>query len=253
MTRIVVCGCNGKMGRVVIDTVSQFEGCKVVAGVDISGKQIYDFPVFRTPDEIDVPTDAVIDFSNPAVLSSLLKYASINSVPLVLCTTGFSSAQVRSIKNASESVPIFYSGNMSVGINLIISLAKKAAEVLGEKFDIEIIEKHHNQKIDAPSGTALMIADGLSPHVNGGDPVYVYDRHSYRRSRESNEIGIHSIRGGSIVGDHEVLFAGRSETVTISHHAQSRQVFAEGAVKAAIFIKDKPSGMYDMENLLSKS
>ena len=252
MTRIVICGCNGKMGNVVARTVSKFEGCKVVAGIDISGKQNSEFPVFKTPDEVNIPADVIIDFSNPAVLSSLLKYSSKNSIPLVVCTTGFSSAQIRTIKSTSESVPIFYSGNMSLGINLIINLAEKAAKILGKGFDIEIVEKHHNQKIDAPSGTALMIADRLSRYVSGGEASYVYDRHSYRKPREANEIGIHSVRGGSIVGDHEVMFSGPSEIVSISHHAQSREIFAEGAVKAAIFLKDKSPGVYDMGDLLGE-
>ena len=168
----------------------------------------------------------------------------------MICTTGYSAAQVASIKKAAETVAIFYSGNMSLGINLLIALSKKAAAVFGREFDIEIIEKHHNQKIDAPSGTALMIADGISS-VMEKEPQYVYDRHSYRKKREKNEIGIHTVRGGTIVGEHEVLFAGHDEVLAIKHQAQSKEVFATGAVNASVFLNGRAAGMYDMADLLA--
>ena len=191
----------------------------------------------------------MIDFSHPSALSSLLELGKKRRLPLVLCTTGYSKAQVEELKAASKEIPIFYSRNMSLGINLLIELSKKAAQVLGKGFDIEIIEKHHNQKIDAPSGTALMLADEIST-VLPEEPKYVYDRHSRRMKREKNEIGIHSIRGGTIVGEHDVLFAGHHETITRSHTAQSKEVFASGAVNAAIYLCGKPAGLYDMSDLL---
>ena len=194
-------------------------------------------------------TNCVIDFSNPAVLNGLLAYATEKKIPAVICTTGFSAEQVAQIKSASEKTAIFYSGNMSLGINLLIELAKKATQVFGCAFDVEIVEKHHNQKLDAPSGTALMIADGIS-EVMQQEPQYVYDRHSYRKKREKNEIGIHAVRGGTIVGEHEVIFAGHDEVLTITHQAQSKEVFAIGSINAAVYLKGKNSGMYDMSDML---
>jgi 4-hydroxy-tetrahydrodipicolinate reductase len=169
----------------------------------------------------------------------------------VICTTGYSAEQVESIKEASGEIAIFYSGNMSLGVNLIIELAKQATKVLGRDFDIEIVEKHHNLKVDAPSGTALMIADGISEELDK-EPQYVYDRHSYRRKRSKNEIGIHAIRGGTIVGEHDVIFAGPDEVVTISHQSQSKGLFATGALNAAVFLCGKPAGMYDMSMMLAE-
>lgn len=249
MTNIILCGCNGKMGQFIVKAIESREDTKVVCGVDSYNKQLNDFPVYKTFDEITEKADAIIDFSNPDALSGLLSFAVKNSVPAVICTTGLSSEQKQEIKKASESVALFQSGNMSLGINLLIELAKKAATVLNG-FDIEIIEKHHNQKIDAPSGTALMIADEVST-VLEKEPQYVYDRHSYRRKRSENEIGIHAVRGGTIVGEHDIIFAGHDEVVTISHQAQSKEVFAVGSVNAAVFLSDQKPGMYDMSDLLN--
>lgn len=249
MTNIILCGCNGKMGQFIVKAIESREDTKVVCGVDSYNKQLNDFPVYKTFDEITEKADAIIDFSNPDALSGLLCFAVKNSVPAVICTTGLSNEQKQEIKKASESVALFQSGNMSLGINLLIELAKKAATVLNG-FDIEIIEKHHNQKIDAPSGTALMIADEVST-VLEKEPQYVYDRHSYRRKRSENEIGIHAVRGGTIVGEHDIIFAGHDEVVTISHQAQSKEVFAVGSVNAAVFLSDQKPGMYDMSDLLN--
>ena len=249
MTNIILCGCNGKMGQFIVKAIESIEDTKVVCGVDFYNKQLNDFPVYKTFDEITEKADAIIDFSNPDALSGLLSFAVKNSVPAVICTTGLSNEQKQEIKKASESVALFQSGNMSLGINLLIELAKKAATVLNG-FDIEIIEKHHNQKIDAPSGTALMIADEVSS-VLEKEPQYVYDRHSYRRKRSENEIGIHAVRGGTIVGEHDIIFAGHDEVVTISHQAQSKEVFAVGSVNAAVFLSDQKPGMYDMSDLLN--
>ena len=250
MVRIILSGANGKMGKVIQSVVSGRDNCEIVAGVDINTES-NGFPVYSSFEEIKEEADVIIDFSNPASLDDILAYALEKKIPCVLCTTGYSPEQVEKIKKASESVAVFYSGNMSLGINLLIELSKEAAKILGAAdFDIEIVEKHHNQKIDAPSGTALMIADGISDTL-AEEPQYVYDRHSYRKKRSKNEIGIHSVRGGTIVGEHEVIFAGHDEVVTISHQAQSKEVFAVGAVNAAVYLADQSAGMYNMGNLLA--
>lgn len=249
MTNIILSGCCGKMGRVIAREISAREDCTVVAGVDIFVDNTMDFPVYDDFSKVEEKADAIIDFSNPAVLNGLLAYATEKKIPAVICTTGFSAEQVSQIKTASEKTAIFYSGNMSLGINLLIELAKKATQVFGNAFDVEIVEKHHNQKLDAPSGTALMIADGIS-EVMQQEPQYVYDRHSYRKKREKNEIGIHAVRGGTIVGEHEVIFAGHDEVLTITHQAQSKEVFAIGSINAAVYLKGKNPGMYDMSDML---
>lgn len=248
MTDIILLGCNGKMGYAVSKAVADRDDCRIVAGVDLYGDNA-DFTVYRSLSDVDVKGDVIIDFSNPSLLSNMLTYAKDTKTPLVICTTGLSESQVEDVKETSKIVPVFYSGNMSLGINLIIELSKKAAAVLSNNFDVEIIEKHHNQKIDAPSGTALMIADGISEVKC--DAQYVYDRHSYRKKREQNEIGIHAIRGGTIVGEHEVIFAGHDEIFSLKHQALSKEVFAVGAVNAAIFLKDKSPKMYNMGDLLA--
>lgn len=250
MTDIILTGCNGKMGIAVTKAVSERDDCKIVAGVDLYGDNA-NYKVYRDFESIDVDADVIIDFSNPSGLRGMLEFATSKKIPAVICTTGFSEEQVDSIKAASNEIPVFYSGNMSLGINLIIELSKKAAAILGGTFDVEIIEKHHNQKIDAPSGTALMIADGISEVLT--DSQYVYDRHSYRQKRAKNEIGIHAVRGGTIVGEHEVIFAGHDEIFSLKHQALSKEVFAVGAVNAAVYLKNKTNGMYDMGKLLSET
>ena len=250
MTDIILNGCNGKMGAAVTKAVLERDDCRIVAGVDLYGDNA-EYKVYRSFSELDVKGDVVIDFSNPSVLDSMLNFAKDTKTPLIICTTGLSDSQVNQIINASKEVAVFYSGNMSLGINLIIELSKKAAAILGNSFDVEIIEKHHNQKIDAPSGTALMIADGISEVLT--ESQYVYDRHSYRKKRDRNEIGIHAVRGGTIVGEHEVIFAGHDEIFSLKHQALSKEVFAVGAVNAAIYLKGKESGMFDMGSLLSET
>ncbi len=249
ITNLIICGCNGKMGREIVSCASERENCRVVSGIDIKTELPSEFPVVSKPMEISVEADVMIDFSNPSLLPSLLQYAQINKTPLVLCTTGYNASQVEMLTRVSKEIPVFYSGNMSIGINLLIELAKTAAKVLGNSFDIEIIEKHHNQKIDAPSGTALMIADGISSVLNK-NVNYMYDRHSQRKKRETSEIGIHSIRGGTIVGEHEVLFAGQHEVITLSHSAQSRRILAVGALNAALFLTKQKPGLYNMSDML---
>lgn len=251
MVNIILCGCNGKMGNVIVNSVSKRNDCKIVCGVDSFGTNNYDFITYKSFDEIKEKFDVIIDFSNPACLDGLLNYSLSYKVPAIICTTGFSNEQVEKINNASKEVAIFYSGNMSLGVNLLIELAKKATKVLGNDFDIEVVEKHHNLKVDAPSGTALMIADGISAELER-EPQYVYDRHNYRKKRSDNEIGIHSIRGGTIVGEHDVIFAGHDEVLTISHQAQSKELFAIGSINAAVFLKDKDAGMYSMSDMLSE-
>ena len=250
MTDIILNGCNGHMGRAITDLAASREDCRVTAGVDpvISGET--GFPVYSALSDVEEHGDVIIDFSHPSCLSAVLDYCSRHpGTAAVLCTTGYSDEQVLEIKNASNSIPLFYSRNMSLGINLLIELAKKAAAVLGDSFDIEILEAHHNQKIDAPSGTALMIADAIKDMADS--PMkYVYDRHSQRKKREKGEIGMHSIRGGTIVGEHQVIFAGQHEVISLAHSAQSKELFAAGAVNAARFMTNKDAGLYDMSALV---
>lgn len=237
------------MGKKIADVVSKKDDMQIVCGVDIA-QQICDFPIYNSFDNVKETPDVIIDFSHVSVLEKLLKYAVDKNVPCVIATTGFSQEQILAIKDASKKIPVFFTANMSLGVNLLCALASKAASILGEDFDVEIIEKHHNQKLDAPSGTALMLANAVNSQFDDSY-VYEYDRHSKRLKRPKKEIGIHSIRGGTIVGEHDVLFAGRDETVTLSHSATSKEVFAVGAVKAAEFLKDKSIGLYDMTDVLS--
>lgn len=250
MTRIIITGCSGKMGASLYSAAQSRDDLRIVAGVDITAPVNMDIAYARTFSELDCEADVIIDFSNPAVLEPELEYAVSHKLPIVICTTGFSKEQLERIDEASEQVAIFRSGNMSLGINLIIELAKKAAAVLVDGFDIEIIEQHHNLKLDAPSGTALMIADAVSEVKT--DAEYVYDRHSYRKKRDKREVGIHSVRGGTIVGEHEIIFAGQDEILKISHSARSKTVFAVGALNAAVYLKDKKPGMYNMSDLLTE-
>ena len=251
MTRIILSGCSGNMGATVTRIVDSRDDCEIVAGIDARNNGHLSYPVFPSFSECDVAGDVIIDFSLPSLLDSLLDYSKAAGTPAIICTTGYSDEQVSSIKEAAKTMPIFHSGNMSLGINLLISLSKKAASILGGSFDIEIVEKHHNQKVDAPSGTALMLASAISECLDE-KPRYEFDRHSKRGKRTRNEIGIHSVRGGTIVGEHDVIFAGQDEVITLSHSAQSKGVFAAGAVNAAIFMKDKNAGLYDMADMISQ-
>lgn len=248
MTDIILCGANGKMGKVTRDIVAKRDDCRIAAGIDLNTESD-SFPIYSSFDEIKEDADVIIDFSNPALLNDLLDFAVIKSMPVVIATTGYDESQKKQIEEASRKTSVFFTYNMSLGINLLANLAKKAVQVLGDGFDIEIIEKHHNQKIDAPSGTALMLADAICEELN--KPMkYEYDRHSKREKRTKNEIGMHAVRGGTIVGEHEIMFAGRDEIITLSHSARSKEVFAVGAVNAALFLKDKPAGMYSMKEMI---
>ncbi len=251
MTDIILSGCCGKMGKVIVSEVAKRNDCRIVAGVDIFSDSSFSFPVYDDFSKVTEKGDVIIDFSNPVVLKAMLTYALATKTPCVICTTGYSAEQVEDIHNASQQIAVFYSRNMSLGINLLIELAKQAEKVLGSAFDVEIVEKHHNQKVDAPSGTALMIADAISQTMEH-EPQYVYDRHAYRKKRERNEIGIHAVRGGTIVGEHEVIFAGHDEVLTITHQAQSKEVFAVGSINAGIYLHGKACGMYDMSDMLQE-
>lgn len=251
MTRIILSGANGKMGRVISRCVDERTDCKIVAGLDLNTESYSDFPIYSAVSEITEEADVVIDFSHPSVMSGLLSFAIERKLPVVVATTGFTPEQVAQIKQAAEQIPVFFSFNMSLGVNLLVNLAKRATEVLGGQFDIEIIEKHHNQKIDAPSGTALMIADAINETM-GMTQKYMYDRHSQRKKRDKNEIGIHAVRGGTIVGEHEVIFAGHDEVISLKHQAMSKEIFAVGAVNAAVFLSEKPAGLYDMGKMIGE-
>lgn len=250
MKRVILSGCNGNMGKTITQCMRTRDDCTIVAGIDLHTEIECGFPVFSNVADCNVEADVLVDFSHPAALSSLLNYAVEKNLPFVIATTGISGDGVEKIKAASEKIPIFFTANMSIGVNLMVELAKKAASILQNKnFDIEIIEKHHNQKIDAPSGTALMLADAISAAV-AQKPQYVYDRHSVRKKREPNEIGIHSVRGGTIAGEHEVLFAGEDEILSISHTATSKKVFAVGAINAAMFLTKQTPGLYNMADMI---
>lgn len=248
MKKIILCGANGKMGHVIRNIVAADNECEIVAGVDINTEST-DFPIYSEIDSVKESADVIIDFSNPALLNSLLEYSAAKKFPVVIATTGFDDDQKKQIENAATENGVFFTYNMSLGINLLATLAKKAVDVLGNDFDIEIIEKHHNQKIDAPSGTALMLADAICEEID--KPMkYEYDRHSKREKRSKNEIGMHAVRGGTIVGEHEIIFAGRDEIITLSHSARSKEIFAVGAVNAAKYMVGKGAGLYTMKDLI---
>lgn len=250
MTSIILSGACGKMGQVVAKEILKRKDLKIVAGVDKEENDFLDYKVYN--DFGDLKSDVVIDFSNPKTLSKLLYYGIKTKTPLVIATTGYNDKELEGIKDASKQIPIFRSANMSMGISLMCELSKFASGFLKDNFDIEIVEKHHNQKIDSPSGTALMIADEINKE-NNDKYNYIYNRHGSIKKREKSEIGIHSIRGGTISGEHDVIFAGNDEVLTISHMALSKNVFAIGAINAALFIKDLPAGLYDMSSMIKNN
>lgn len=251
MLKIIVSGCNGHMGQSVVGICSGLEDVEIVAGFNRTPISRNGFPVYSDPMEFTGEADAVIDFSNPANLTALLRFSMERQIPVVLCTTGYSEQQLAEIDEAAQKVPVFKSGNMSLGVNLMMNLIRRAASVLSG-FDIEIVERHHRRKVDAPSGTALMLAGSLAEALPY-EPELVYERHSVRQPRGGREIGVSSIRGGTIVGEHEVIFAGLDEVLEIKHSALSRDVFASGAITAARYIAgvSRP-GMYDMDDALSE-
>lgn len=250
MTKVILSGCSGKMGAAVTKAISERENIEIVAGVDIFESNSLPYPVFATMNEVPCEADVIIDFSNPSALSGILEFSKSKKIPAVLCATGYSAEQNAMIEEASKEVAMFRSGNMSLGINLISELAKTAAKILGGSFDVEIVEAHHNLKLDAPSGTAIMLEKAVEEGLDY-EPELVYDRHSRSQKRDKHEIGMHSIRGGTIVGEHEVIFAGNDEIIKISHTALSKNVFAVGAVNAAIYMKNKKTGMYNMSDVIN--
>lgn len=249
MVNILLSGCNGKMGRTITECAKNFDDLKIVCGTDINTTSV-EYPVYSSPADAKEKVDVIIDFSHPSALKGILDYAVKTNTPAVICTTGLDEIQKKEIADASEKVAIFFSANMSLGVNLIAELARKATAVLGSQFDIEIVEAHHNQKIDAPSGTALMLADEISCEFETA-PKYEFDRHSKRAKRTKNEIGLHAVRGGTIVGEHEIIFAGQDEVIKISHSAMSKQIFANGSLNAALFMAGKAPGMYSMKDIVA--
>ena len=249
MTNIILCGCGGRMGKAIVASIKG--DCAIVAGVDINASALSaasDFPIYEKISDFPDKADVIIDFSHHSALPSLIEYSKKTKTPIVIATTGHTEEELSLIEESAKEIAIFRSGNFSLGINLLITLVKQAAKTLGSDFDVEIVEKHHNKKLDAPSGTAIMIADAIASERDESE--YVYDRHSVRKAREQKEIGIHSVRGGTIVGEHEAIFAGENEIVTISHSAASREIFATGAIRAAIYLSKKQTGLYNMTDMI---
>lgn len=250
MVKILMHGCNGKMGRMITEIVKNEEDAVIAAGVDKFTGIPNDYPVFEEIAQCDVDVDVVIDFSNAGAVDELLDYCVKKSLPVVLCTTGLSDEQLKKVDECSEKIAVLKSANMSMGINLLLKLLKDAAKVLAPAgYDIELVEKHHNQKLDAPSGTALALADSINEAM-GNEYEYVYDRSQVRKKRDAKEIGISAVRAGTIVGEHEVVFAGTDEVIEFKHTAYSRSVFAKGAVEAGKFLAGQPAGMYDMGDVI---
>ncbi len=250
MIKVIINGCNGKMGRVLTKLTQQEKNMEIVAGIDPK-TNLYDnpFPVYASPSACETKADVVIDFSYHSALPSILKFCLNKKIPLVIATTGLNEEDMQNILKSAEVIPIFQSANMSVGVNVLVELSQKAAQSFGNNFDIEVIEKHHNQKIDSPSGTAYMIANAINK-VFENQKEFVYGRHGKSDKRKSADIGIHAIRGGTIPGEHTVIFAGEDEIVEIKHTALSKNIFALGAIEAAKFLINQEKGFYNMDNIL---
>jgi len=250
MLKVLISGCNGHMGRCVAQLCAETEDLEAVGGIDLLGAENGMFPVWTSPEARLPEADVLIDFSHPAALPGLLHFGTERGIPLVLATTGYTEVQEQAVRDAARDIPIFRSANMSLGVNVLSALVTRAAAAL-EGYDVEIVERHHARKLDAPSGTALLLADAARKGLPY-EPEPVYDRHSVRRPRGKAEIGISSVRGGNIVGDHEVIFAGRDELIELRHSAMSREVFASGALRAARFLAGKAPGLYSMEDLVGQ-
>lgn len=251
MTRIIMHGCNGRMGQIISEICSEDPDTEIVAGIDVTDTKNQPYPVFTDIMKCDADADVVIDFSTAKAVDSVLDYCIKQKLPLVLCTTGLSEEQLEKAERASKTIAVLKSANMSLGINTLFEILQKAAKVLAPAgFDIEIVEKHHNQKLDAPSGTALALADAVNDAMEQAYS-YKFDRSRERQKRDAKEIGISAVRGGTIVGEHEVIFAGKDEVIEIKHTAYSRSVFGKGAVEAAKFIKGKEAGCYDMRKVVA--
>lgn len=252
MTNVLICGIGGKMGQHVLECVSSRDDMRVVGGIDkFANAEDFKIPVYKSVFDVKDKVDVIIDFSRPEALADLLKYGTENGVSLVLATTGYTPEQQQAVEEASKKTAVFQSSNMSLGVNLLIELCRKATDFLGDAFEVEIIEQHHNRKVDAPSGTALSIAKAINEEFDNSKE-FVYGRHGKDCKRTPKEIGIHAVRGGTIVGKHDVLFIGKDEVITLAHEAQSRMVFAQGAVKAAAFVAQKNQGMYSMKEMLAE-
>ena len=250
MVRAIMHGCNGKMGRVITGLIRDDDAIEIVAGIDTYTGTANDYPVFESIEACDVEADVVIDFSNASAVDHLLDYCAKKKLPVVLCTTGLSEEQLRKVEETAEQTAVLKSANMTLGINLLLKLLQNAAKVLGPAgFDIELVERHHNQKVDAPSGTALALADSVNESLDN-QYTYVFDRSQVRQKRGEKEIGISAVRGGTIVGDHEVIFAGADEVIEFKHTAYSKAVFGKGAVEAAKFLAGKKAGKYDMSDVI---
>ncbi len=253
MTKVIMHGCNGKMGQMITTLIGADPEVEIVAGVDPSDHIKNTYPVFKTIADCDVKADVIIDFASYMAVDGLLDYCVTQQIPVVLCTTGLSKEQLEHVEEAAKSVAILKSANMSLGVNMLLKLLKQAAGILSPAgFDIEIVEKHHNLKVDAPSGTALALADSINEEFDNSFE-YVYDRSQVRQKRDAKEIGISAVRGGTIVGDHDVIFAGEDEVVTFSHRAYSKGVFAKGAIQAAKFLKGKGPGHYEMSDVIDSA
>ena len=250
MTRVILNGCSGHMGGVLTEIIAADPEIEAVAGIDVADHHDRPYPVFTSPDQCGVDADVIIDFSNFRAVDGILEFAKSRKIPLVLCTTGLTDEQLAKVEDYSREIAILRSANMSLGINLLLKLVGDAAKVLGSAgFDIEIVEQHHNRKLDAPSGTAIALADSIN-EASGGKYHYTCDRSERHESRDPKEIGISSVRGGTIVGIHDVIYAGTDEVVEIRHTAYSRAIFAKGAVAAAKFLAGKPAGRYDMSDVI---
>jgi len=250
MTRIILSGCNGKMGQTITSIIEEDENLVIVAGVSIDGQVLNYYPVYKSIKECKEDADILLDFSNESLIYDILKFGEEKNMPLVIATTGFSDEQVQLIENTAKKIPVFRSANMSLGINLLMELVQKAAKALGEDFDIEITDVHHNRKVDAPSGTSLMIADAIND-VLDTKADYAFERHSRKEKRRKNEIGIHSLRGGTVVGEHSVMFFGHEEVLEITHKSHSRELFARGALRAVKFMVGKePGKLYSMKDIV---
>ena len=250
MVRIILHGCNGRMGQAVTQFGLEDPEIEIVAGIDVTGEQKSSYPVWGEIGDCDTEADAVIDFSSAKAVDGLLDYCAKKHLPVVLCTTGMSEEQLERVAQISKETAVLKSANMSLGVNTMMKLVQAAARVLAEAgYDMEIVERHHNQKLDAPSGTAIALADAINEAMNG-QYHYQYDRSAIRAKRDPKEIGIQAVRGGSIVGDHQVLFCGPDEVVEIRHTAYSRSIFAKGALQAAKFLKGKAAGYYTMSDVI---
>lgn len=253
MLKILVWGIGGRLGKMLVDTIKNDGSVVLAGGVDpFADPKAFDVPVFKSAADISVSADVIVDFSRHDSINDILPYSIENNLPAVICTTAHTEQEMDLIKEASKNIPIFKARNMSLGINLLMNLVKKAAAILGEKFDVEIIEQHHNIKADSPSGTALSIAEAIN-EVFDSEKEFVFGRHDNAKRRDKAEIGIHAVRGGTVVGKHEVLFMGNDEVITVSHEAQSKAVFCEASIKAAKFLVEQPAGLYNMNNLLEKA